>query len=416
MRQHNDVYAAIKYICEKHPDANMALTSMIRLANSGNTIEFYGKNGKRNARVEAEWREFCQNVNKISNTGLDGLIDQFHKSSLQFGGMACEVVVKKDLSDIEDVYPILPQSIQWELDKRTGKWIPYQFNGFNKVDLSQGNFFWAAFDADVGLPTGSLMFESALQPLDYQLQFFEDTAVVLRRVGYPRNDLSIDRQAVIASAPASIKNDEKKLQEHLKKYFEFVKQLMRSLGPTDDLIHYNDMECNKTGGDNSRTIDLRAYNEMVDPQVLNGLSCLAILANRPTGITETWGTVQYKITVETLKGLQRNSKRLVEGIAKIWLQVHGYQLTAKFSHNPVDFETEIQKLDAALKKQQLYRRAEEYDWLSTEDAAQAAMNISKLLGVNKNRGFEYLKKLIGEKKETKTEENDDGNGDGDKTE
>lgn len=410
LRRTSNVYDAIALICEKHPDANMALTSMLRLANSGHKVEFYGPDAKRDTGPDGEWRAFSQRVNGISNSGMDGLIDQFHKSSMQFGGMACETVVRQDMSDIEDVYVILPQSITWEMDKDKGIFIPYQTIGMKKVNLLDGNFSWVAHEANVGQPTGSLMFESALQPIDQQLQFFTDIAAVIRRVGYPRNDISINKAAVLAGMPASERNDPIKQKKGLQEYFDFVIQRLDSLGPLSDIVHFDDVVLGNGSahGDSSRTLDIRAVYEMMDPQVLNGLSCLAILANRPTGVTETWGTVQYKIIVETLKGLQRGSKRLVENVANIWLRVHGYQLVAKFEHNPVDWEAEIAKLDASLKKQQIYRKAEEYGWLSSPDAARGGMNITTLpKEVTVNR-FEHIKKFAGESSESNT--SGEGNG------
>lgn len=314
------------------------------------------------------------------------------------------------MSDIEDVYVILPQSITWEMDKEKGIFIPYQTNGMKKVNLLDGNFSWVAHDANVGQPTGSLMFESALQPIDQQLQFFVDTAAVMRRVGYPRNDISINKAAVLAGMPAGERNDATKQKKGLEEYFEFVKSLLRSLGPTDDIVHFDDVVLGNGSahGDSSRTLDVRAVYEMLDPQVLNGLSCLAILANRPTGVTETWGTVQYKIIIETLKGLQRGSKRLVENVANIWLRVHGYQLVAKFEHNPVDWQAEIAKLDASLKKQQLYRKAEEYGWLGSPESARGGMNITTLPTEVTVDRFEYIKKFSGESGESNT--SGEGNG------
>jgi hypothetical protein len=389
----------------------MAMTSMLRLSNSGHTMRFLSPQGKENAKAEIEWRNFASRVNAVSNEGLDGLVNQLHKSTLMFGGMACETVVAADGSDIEDVYTILPQSITWELDESTSKWIPYQYHNGKKNNLLEGNFCWIAFDADIGKPTGTLMYESAIQPIDNQLQFFVDTAAVLRRVGYPRNDLSIDREAVLKSAPPNIRNDPKKLEEYLENYFNFIKRILGELGPTDDLIHYDDIKVGNgsASGDNSRTIDLRAYNEMQDPLVLNGLSCLAILCNRTTGITESWGTVQFKIIVQTIQGLQRCSKRLIENIARIWCQVNGYQLTPVFEHNPVDWDTEIKKLEATLKKLELNRRQEEYGYIDTETAA-LAMGVKQLPTKFIIKLFEYLKKAIspGEPKpNTKTESDED---------
>lgn len=395
LKNTTDVYKAIELIARQHPDAKMAVTSILRLANNGNTTEFYDKTGKRDIEVEGEWKAFCQRVHSISNDGLDGLVNQLHKSSLLYGGMGGEIVVKSDLSDIEDVYPILPQNIEWNLEDVGGvtKWVAYQTQGTSKVNLSKGNFVWIAFDPDIDRPEGTLMLESALQAIEYQQQFLVDTAEVLRRVGYPRMDWEIDREAVFKSLPASVRNDPQKVNEAMFNRFEWIKSIMQGIGPTDDFIHFNDMKQSGKGtsGDNSRTIDIRAYNEIVDPQVINGLGCMSLLLNRTTGSTETWGTVQLQIMVKTIENLQRGSKRFIENVQRIWLQVHGYDLTARFSHNPVDYQNELSKLDVNLKKIEVNRRAEEYGWIEKQKAAQNAINTAEIPPGNETSQFEYLK-------------------------
>ena len=394
LRRTPNVYDAITLICKQHPDASMAKNTMVRLSNSGHQMEMRSPRGGRNKRAEAEWRKFCERVNVISNEGLDGLIDQFLSSGIMYGAMACEAVVEADMSDIEDVYPILPQSVNWEYDQAKKEWIPWQHNGTQKVDLRQGNFFWVAFGAEIGTPHGTLLYESALQPIDNQLQFFSDTAAVMRRVGYPRNDVEINKEAVIASADSKTKNDPDKLKKYLEEQYSWVKSILSGLEPTDDLVHYDDTTINAgNAGDGSRTMDVRAHYETLDPQVLNGLSCLAVLANRTTGVTETWGTVQFKIVTQTILSLQRCVKRLMESVARVWLQVHGYNLTPVFTYNPVDWDAEKVRLECMVKKLEVNRRAEEYGYIDTKTAAAGSMGVSELPKSEQLTMFEYLKNI-----------------------
>lgn len=404
-----DVYDAITFITEKHPDASMAVQSYVRLANNGHAMEIFGPGGERDDAAERAWRQFCQRIG--GNTkGFDGIIDQCHSAQVRYGGLGAEVVVRPDLSDVEDVHLLLPQWLTWEMDD-AGVWHPFQQQKHERVDLSQGNFLWVALDSDVGKPTGPLLLESALLAIDTQLQFFKDSSAVLRRAGYPRNDLAIDREAVIKSLPSSVRNDQKRLGAALESYFDKIVGLLRKLEPTDDLIHFDDIVVNKTGGnDSGRTMDVRAYNEMLDSQVMNGLANMGVMLNRTTGQTETWGTVQFKIMVQTIKNLQQGSKRLAESICGLWMRVHGLQGACRFTHNPVDWETELQKLNAGLKKQELHRRAEEYEWENKGTAAKEAMGIAELPETDGNTLFAYVSRKLGggaaDEKQSKDETTD----------
>lgn len=377
LRHIRDQRSAIQFLAKYHPDMSFALWNYMRLANQGHTMEFYGtgsKNkGERQGDIEKEWTEFASRINSISNDGLDGLINILHKNAILFGAQMAEVAVLPDLSDIEDVYPISPCTVEWDLEERNGKevWVPYQYSNMQKIDLSQGNIFNVPFDPDTNRPDGNLMFAAAILSIDFQLQAYTDMSQVLRRQGYPRNDVSVNREELLKSAPPAVKSDPNTQKKFLEDYFEWTKKLLADLDPTQDYIHFDDTTIELAGGsgNNSRSMDIRAYTEMTDIQTMGGLKTLGIMLNRATGQTETWSTIELKIMVEGIKSLQRGSKRLIESIAKLWLQVHGYQATPKFTHNPVDWQSEIDKWTAGLLKQKYYAIAQLMGWISPDEAS-----------------------------------------------
>jgi hypothetical protein len=387
LRLYQDQGDAIEFCSKNIPDVAKALWNMIRLLNLGSKMEFYGTGSKKASPIrefEDEWREFASRVNYISASGLDGLIDIFHRSAILRGGQGCEVVVMDDMSDIDDVYPIKPQSINWKQEDRGKKniWVPYQSSGVKQVDLSQGNFFYVPTDPDIDDPRGNLMLSPALQSVDYQLQSYMDMAAVLRRQGYPRNDVELDREALVKNAPAQVKNNPQSLKKYLEDYYEWVKKLLRGLEPTDDFIHYNDTKINTSQGSNpSRSMDIRAFSEMTDIQVMNGLMQLSVFSNRNTGVTESWGTVQFQIFCSGLASLQRGSKRLIESIARLWLQVKGYQATPKFSYTVMDWNSEEQRMNVKLMEQKLYGVAQLMGWVDGDIAASKVMGVDKAVGV-----------------------------------
>lgn len=412
LRRTTDVYDAIELVTSKHPDASMAKLSFLRLANNGHSVEIYSADGSRNNEAECAWNAFAAQAGNVNTRGFDGLIDQCHEAQLLYGGFGSEVTVARRPHRISAIYPILPQWLQWEMDS-SGVWHPYQQQGNKRVDLSKSNFFWVSLDPKVGTPQGQLMMESSLMAIDRQLEFFEDSHQVLRRAGYPRNVISILKESVMASMPPHMKNDPKLYKAYMEEKLNTVAAWMRSIEPTDDIVVYDEIEVNKQSGDNSRTIDLRAYNEMVDPQVINGLGTLALLLNRPTGVTETWGTVQFKILVHNLENVQRGSKRWAENIINFWLRVNGMEGYARFTHNPVDWESELQRITVQLKQQEYYRKGEEYQWIDKATAAKEAMNVTELPTEDPNGLYQYIGKSLsppGEALNSSGQNNDQGAG------
>jgi hypothetical protein len=345
-------------------------------------MKFYDtrNNGTAITNLEDEWREFAARINSISNAGLDGLIDIFHSNGVRYGIQMCEAEVSAKLNDIVEVHPIDPRTITWELEMRNGKevWVPYQFNGTDKVDLSKGNIFAVPLDPDGNDPRGTLIMAPALQAIDSQLQVFNDVHAVLHHQGYSRDFYSIDLERALQMCPQHIKNDAKKLTEWLNNHQDDVTRSLESMNPDADIVTFNDVTRNQgEGGNATRSVDFRAINELTDIQTLNGLKQLGTFANRHAGKTETYSSVEYLIMTQGIKSLQRGSKRLIEEIARLWLRVKGIQAIPVFTHNTIDYVSELQRMDIKLKDVELYAKAQACGWISPDKAAQEVMHEKK---------------------------------------
>jgi hypothetical protein len=385
LRRHTDKAGAIKYLREENADVSMSVWNFIRMANQGHEMHFYGSRGGRLTEIEKQWTEFAARVNEISNAGLDGLIDQFHQSAFMLGAQGAEAEVTEKRDDIAEVYPIDPQYIYWEYLTRNGRslWVPYQHQQGKKVylDKTNANFFWVPTDPMIDDPRGTLILSPVIQAIDFQMQILQDLQAVLHHQGWPRNDIKILLERTMQAMPADIRARPAKQREWLKESWDEIISAFKNLEPDSDYIHYDDIEINLNQGANAgRSLDVRAITELVDTQTLSGSKQMAIFMNRNQGITESWGTVQFKIFCSGIMSVQRGSKRLVEEIARLWLRVKGIQATPHFKHNTIDWESEEQRTKVNLLKQQYYAIAVLMGWLDNDQAAAEMMNVAKAKG------------------------------------
>jgi len=311
----------------------------------------------------------------MSQAGLDGLIDQFHLTALIHGAMACEVEISKDLTDIEEVWPLLPSSIEWRREEIGGRsiLIPYQVGVHPEIRLSDGNFFWVPVDPDVDDPRGNAPFSPTVHCADFQLQVLSDTQKVLHNQGYPRYDVSIALERVMAAAPAAIRADKDKFREYLKGRIQEVKEAFDNLRPDDTFIHFDDVVVENKEGALQRGMDVRAIMEMLDASMLGGTKNMAVFMNRNTGVTETWGTVQYRIFAQGLRSLQRGSKRMIENIAALALRVWGIQGVPRLVYTKIESESEQQQYDLKQKMAAFWKLCEDQGWASNDEAAEAVL-------------------------------------------
>lgn len=378
----------IELIAAKDPDVSMAVWAFQRLCMQGVQIEITDLKGKRLPEVEALFNEQCKTWNIIGNDGLDGIIDNLHKVGLLYNIMMLEVVVDKSGNNtFSGIYIIDPRTIEWQLEQRDGveQWIPYQDQEGDKVDLTKGNIFWVVSNPDISKPTGPYLLEAAIPAVDYKLQTIKDSSAVLRRQGYPYNIYTINKERVIASLPANQRNDKKAIRDAIRDAVEMAKNVAASREPTQDIVVTDDIDIERNSNSSAgSSIDTRAWFSEIDIQMLNGCKTLGFLMNRNSGSTESWGTVQMKLITDMIKSYQKKSKRLIENVGAVWLQLNGVQGYFKMTHNPLEYESEKQKWESQKSKDEHYKTAQEQGWIDIDQAAQGATGNDKATGQASN--------------------------------
>lgn len=388
LRNKTNIGEQIETIVAKDPDVSQAVWAFQRLCMQGINIEIRDLNGIRIPEAEEQFNYECRFWNPLSEDGLDGIIDNLHKIGLLYNIMMVEVVVGNNAEHtFNGIYMIDPRTLEFKLEKRDGidKWIPYQDQQGDKVDLTKGNVFWVVVNPDITTPTGPYLLESAVPAVDYKLQTIKDSSAVLRRQGYPYNIFSINKERVINTLPQAKRTDTKEIKKAVSDAVELARSVAVNREPTQDIVVTDDIEVNRNSSSSaSSAIDTRAWFETIDVQMLNGCKTLGFLMNRNSGTTESWGTVQMKIITDMVKSFQQKSKRLIEDIGAIWLQLNGYQGTLKMTHNPLEYQSEIQKWDAQIRKDEHYKTAEDQGWINTDEAAQGATGNDKATGEKSN--------------------------------
>jgi len=389
---YND-FDCIELLVEEHPDVSMAREMLLSLSCQGGEIQFSGRGA---SRIKEEWEDFCSRLNSVSSTGLDGLIRQATDNFLVRSGIGYEIVVNEEFDGIEDVYLINPKTLKFVLDTETQKYKIYQVVNGKEIDLSQSNFRWIPFNPKSDSPKGTLLFKSAISPADMQLEFFQSSQIVLYRVGTPRYKITIDINSVMESAPSDIKADPSgiKLRDYINSVIANITNNLRSIGVKNDFVVTSDTTIDTVGVNNSAFFQgISSFAEIIDAQMLNGLKVLGTLMNRhQQGGSYALSTVEFKAIVDMLQPVQRAIKRMVEDIARVWLRVNGYVATVKYTPNPIEWQTFKDKMEYKLKKQEYYRRAEEYGHISPDEATQNTIGNDKAYNPTESL-FEYVKNV-----------------------
>lgn len=401
LNNQSDMVECIDTVISDTPDGKMAYNIYLRLANQG--IKITWKNaatGRPVKRYDAECRDFCSRMGKNNASGLDGLIDTLHGCAVARGGMGVEVIVDKGVTDVQEIAIVDPASIEefeWLPDKN--RYAAYQRNNSGeKKDLYEGNFFWVPFEPKAGRPDGTLKFQPAVYIMIQYLQFIQDSFAVLQRIGYPRYDVSIDREAFIESLTNKSPNAVKQACVEL---FQDIKGKIGQLKYNKDFLHFDEVKIEAIGGGvNGAGIDIRAWAEVLEPLVVNSFSLTPVLLGRLTSGSYSLGSVEFKIVTDTVDAMRRGSKRILEEVLKIWARVHGYNIVPTVEHNPIDWEKELDKLEAQLKNMEYNRRAEEYGYIDHDDAAAKSVGVESAANDDSKGLYVYMSKDFREQQNT----------------
>lgn len=388
-------FDAIEIITNETADGKNAKNVYLRLANQGIKVELHNATtGRVVKRYDEECRNFCKNIAKNNSAGLDGLVDQLHDSALTRSGMAVEVVVNDDVTDVEEVLIIDPATIQeFKYLPEKKRYAAYQNTSINgqKVDLFDGNFFWVPHMPKPGSPLGTLQFEPAISVVVQDLQLRHDASAVLNRIGFPRYKATIDTVALLESATPAQKSTPEAQARLMNDAFEQTEAQLRKMGRDNDLVVSSTNNVEILGGSvNGSGIDIRAWIEANEPLICNAFQLTPVLMGRLKSGSYSLGTAEYSIVVDTIDTMRRASKRILEDIINLWARVRGYNVRATVTHNPIDWETQIEKMEVELKKMEIARRAEEYQWTTHEEAAQNGIGSNSPPKVEQIKMFEYL--------------------------
>lgn len=405
-------FNAIETIISETPDGSMAYNNYIRLANQGVNIELYNMNTNRRVkRYDADVREFCSKLGVNNSAGLDGMLDQLHGSSIARGGMACEVVVNEDGTDIEDVLLIDPATfVEYKWIEDEHRYAIYQQRDDGKrIDLYEGNFLFVPHQPKAGRPDGTLTFLPAIVTMTQFYQLFTDSMRIMNRIGYPRYDVEIDEEKLLNSLPASMKNTNEQQQKAYQEAFNSVRRNLATIGKESDIIHFSSNKISTLGGGvNGSGIDVRAWFEVLEPLICNSFNMTPVLMGRLKSGSYSLGTVEFKIVTDTVDSMRRGSKRIIEQIINLWARVHGLPIYAVVNHNPINWEVQKEKLETELMRIEKARRAEEYNWVDHDTAAMEGVGADKA-DTNKSDGlYEYLAHDM-RIQETENKQEDSGN-------
>lgn len=174
-----------------NPDMGLAVNDMVQLTNTGHRIQF---DPEISADDQKKMRQHIEDMQTVWGDGLDGMNGLVNKMIAQIwvsGALSNEWIPKKDLTGINHVALVNPETIVFRWDKRQLRFHPYQKQNFNTgmangekhVKLNLQTYRYHALNGDTEIPYGIPPFLTALNSLSTQGDMDQNIRYIMKQIG-----------------------------------------------------------------------------------------------------------------------------------------------------------------------------------------------------------------------------------------
>ena len=184
-----EVIPLIRKLAITNEDIGQVIFDLIQLCNTGYDISF-DKTVKPD-EVD-KMRRHLYNRSKVWTDGVagtHGLINKMINQILIGGALSNEWVINKDLTGIENIFLVKPETIRWKYNKNKNRYEPYQFvkhaQSVEKsvIKLNPFTFRYYGLMGDTELPYGIPLYVPALKRITQQMKMDKNIDFILEQLG-----------------------------------------------------------------------------------------------------------------------------------------------------------------------------------------------------------------------------------------
>lgn len=247
-RASNDARTLIATLVNQDPDVSASVHAYLTLAESVDPIVYaYDENDEIDPEGIAMAQKLLAMMTTVNDYTLgyspkptvDALCNNHRYMVLLRGMTACELVLDKTYIPTE-LRLIDPATLSWE-ETAPGVMKPKQTpTGSNQtIDLNIPTFFTSYYHQSPLSVYSYSPFVSAINTIAARTAVINDLYRIMQIVGYPRLDIQVLEDVLVANAPPTYRTDPTKLRGHVEAEIGRVRSAISALGAADAFVHSN---------------------------------------------------------------------------------------------------------------------------------------------------------------------------------
>jgi hypothetical protein len=297
----------IRNLAKFNSPVGLALNDLVQLTNTGWTLKFdkgvsseqADKMKKHLNLVMKNWAEGC--------AGLNGLINKSISQAYISGSVSNEWVPKKDLSGIDRVVFVNPETIYVSLDKKSNRYDWYQ-KPVNATDITKlsapvklnpNTFKYLAINGDTDIPYGFPPFLAALEDIGTQKNMKKNIAFITKQMGV------LGFMEMLMEKPMQNRNEnDTTYRTRLQTLLKTTKDNISAAISEGVLVGYKEDHEFKFQGISKNVGGLSDIFNLNETQIANGLKISPSSLGVPVAGSETEMSIVFTKMLSQLKNIQ----------------------------------------------------------------------------------------------------------------
>jgi len=364
----------LEMLVDLSPEVSRAHYDFLRMCNPGFEVKVTRLGSDTpDKRGQAATDEFVNRLNDRYGT-LDVVIGRIFTGAFMRGALCAELVLDKRGRMPLDLATPDPASIRFRRrsspDGSGDEWQPGQWQAYEFKALDIPTFRYIPVDPMPSTPYGRPLAAPTLFTSLFLLGVMHDLKRVIQQQGYPRIDLSIDVDKLLASAPHLAQNPES-FNALVGDLVDQVSSAYAQLQPDDAYIHTSNVNVNRPVGavDSSSLAGIDSIITALERMSARASKTMPLLL----GITESTGDVQstrqYEIFVTGIKSIQHYAETMLNRLFTLALEAQGIQ--AKVSFVFAELRAAEMLRDAQTETMQINNEREKRNqgWITQDEAS-----------------------------------------------
>lgn len=287
-RGSEDSRSLIKTLFKNDPDMSAAVNAFLTVADTDlvalvkspdGQLDTVGQKVLQSLIIALTTRQDYSKGFKIVPS-LSSLSEASRMMLLMRGSLGGELVMSKEMFPAE-VRLVDMGKVEW-FEITPGAYTPQQRSVTGKViSLDIPTFFATWFRRDPTEIYSYSPFISAINTIAARQQVINDLYRIMKVTGYPRMDITVLEEVLMANAPEPAKRDVKSKNVYLKTQMDTIKNMVTSLRPDQAFVHTDSMKMDtanaKTPG---MAIDITPVIAALNAQNQAGLKTMATIIGR----------------------------------------------------------------------------------------------------------------------------------------